>query len=70
MEIPKFSTRQEIVNYSLNGTDPQIILMVRHRIEKDGSNLNVSEVNTFIRNECKDLQKGYEAWIHKLKKAS
>jgi|TARA_R100001594_G_scaffold88719_2_gene122978 hypothetical protein len=63
-EYPCFNTKEEILNYAFNGQDSWIQAMVRHRIEKDGSNLDVVFVNNYIKKELKSIYNGYEEWIN------
>jgi hypothetical protein len=63
MAIPKFKTKQEILDYAFNGSDPWIVPMVRHKIEQSGAYLNVADVNTYIEKELKSFQNDYDDWL-------
>lgn len=49
MAVPKFKTKQEILDYAFNGSDPWVVPMVRHKIEESGASLNVADVNQYIK---------------------
>ncbi len=63
MAIPKFKTKQEILDYAFNGSDPWIVPMVRHVIEQRGSSLSVADVNKYIQKELKSFQDNYDDWL-------
>tara|TARA_R110000851_G_scaffold252823_1_gene405268 strand:+ start:1381 stop:1602 length:222 start_codon:yes stop_codon:yes gene_type:complete len=64
MSVPTFETKKEILDYSVNGSDPWIIIMVRHCIERDGASLNTGTVNNYIKKEIKSLTEGYDTWYN------
>tara|TARA_R100000781_G_scaffold108554_1_gene73140 strand:- start:1004 stop:1207 length:204 start_codon:yes stop_codon:yes gene_type:complete len=63
MAIPKFETKKDILDYALNGTEPLVLQMVRHKIELSGASLNVGEVNNYIKKELQSFQDGYDDWL-------
>tara|TARA_R100000008_G_C3437103_1_gene92530 strand:- start:84 stop:296 length:213 start_codon:yes stop_codon:yes gene_type:complete len=62
--VKQFESRDEILDYAFNGNDPWIQAMVRHCIEKDGINLNISRVNKYIREEFQSMEDGYNEWLN------
>ncbi len=63
MAIPKFKTKQEILDYAFNGSDHWIIPMIRHKIEQGGASLSVVDVNNYIEKELKSFQNDYDEWL-------
>ena len=57
MAIPKFKTKQEILDYAFNGSDHWIIPMIRHKIEQSGASLSVVDVNNYIERGMKIFKK-------------
>lgn len=63
MAIPKFKTKQEILDYAFNGTEPLVRQMAQHKIEESGASLNVADVNQYIKKELKSFQNDYDDWL-------
>jgi hypothetical protein len=63
MAVPKFKTKQEILDYAFNGSDPWVVPMVRHKIEESGASLNVADVNQYIERELKSIHDACNDWL-------